>query len=145
VEGPAERGDRSCKNGEDARSPIIGLAVWCSVLAIVLFGLPLAVAVLLYAEKDVRSELARSARDISIEVSLAVYEEDRIQDVNRRAADAAVYDEVRDSLGGDPPDDDWPELDRAPDGDSAAGSHDGHYYMAVPVTHSDEIIGAVIA
>jgi signal transduction histidine kinase len=128
------------------RSRIIGLAVWCAVLAIVLFGVPLAAAVLLYTEQDVRGDLARGARAISIEVSGDVYDEDRIDDIDRRGAAAvAVYDEGSDWLGGDRLDDDWPELDQALDGGFAAGTHSGHYVVAVPVTHSDETIGAVIA
>jgi signal transduction histidine kinase len=127
------------------RTRIIGLAVWCSVLAIVLFGVPLAVAVLQYAIQDARSDLARTARDISIEVSGDVYDEQPIGDVGGRTAAVAVFDEDANWLGGDQPDDGWPELDRALDGEFAAGSHDGHYVVAVPVTHSDATIGAVIA
>ena len=132
-------------NGPEAvRSRIIGLAVWCSVLAIVLFGVPLAVAVLHNAAQETRSDLAGSARDVAIEVSGDVWDGDRIDDLDPQAADeVAVYDD--DWLGGDQPDHDWPELDRALDGRSAAGSHDGHHVVAVPVTHGDETIGAVVA
>ncbi len=41
------------------RTRIIGLAVWASVLAIGLFGVPLGVAVFLYAMQAERSELQR--------------------------------------------------------------------------------------
>jgi signal transduction histidine kinase len=143
-----ERGDRSHGNGDEApvRTRIIGVAVWCSVLAIVLFGLPLAVAVVMYAVQDAQGDLTRSARSISIEESGNVYDEDRITDVDRRAAEAvAVFDEDGNWLGGDRLDDDWPELDEALDGQSARGSRDGQYVVAVPITHSDETIGAVVA
>ena len=143
-----ERGDRSRGNGDEApvRTRIIGVAVWCSVLAIVLFGVPLAVAVVMYAVQDAQGDLTSSARSISIEESGNVYDEDRITDVDRRAADAvAVFDEDGDWLGGDRLDDDWPELDEALDGQSARGSRDGQYVVAVPVTHADETIGAVVA
>ena len=128
------------------RTRIIGLAVWCAVLAIVLFGVPLAVAVRLYAVQEARSDLARSARDISIEVSGDVEDRERVRDFDRHAAAAvAVFDENSDWLGGDRLDDDWRELDEALDGDFAAGWEDGVYVVAVPITHSDETIGAVMA
>jgi signal transduction histidine kinase len=132
--------------GVPVRTRIIGLAVWCAVLAILLFGVPLAVGVLLYAQKDLRGELAGSARDISIEVSGDVEGEVPIRDFDRLDATAvAVYDEDGDWLGGDRLDGDWPELEQALDGELDSGQHDGQYVVAVPVTHSDETIGAVVA
>lgn len=48
------------------RTRIIGLAVWAAVLAIALFGIPLAVGVLEYALAPERSELKRIANEIAI-------------------------------------------------------------------------------
>ncbi len=128
------------------RTRIIGLAVWCAVLAILLFGVPLAVGVLLYAQRDLRGELAGSARDISIVVSGDVEEGARIRDFDRLdAAAVAVYDEDGVWLGGDRLEGDWPELDEALDGELDSGSHDGQYVVAAPITHSDETIGAIVA
>ena len=128
------------------RSRIIGLAVWCSVLAIVLFGVPLAVAVLHNAAQDTRSDLARSAREISIEVSGYVDAGEPIEDFDRReAAAAAVYDGDGDWLGGDRLDEDWDGLDEALGGGFDAEWERGRYVVAVPVTHGDETIGAVMA
>jgi signal transduction histidine kinase len=128
------------------RTRIIGLAVWCSVLAIVLFGVPLAVAIYHYVEQDARSGLARTARDIAIEVSGDVDDGDPVRDFDRRrAAEVAVYDEDGAWLAGDRPGDDWPGLDQALAGEAASGSHAGHYVVAVPITHSDDTDGAVLA
>lgn len=130
------------------RSRIVGLAVWASILATVLFGVPLGVAVLQYAVQDERSDLARTARDVSIDVSGDVEGDEEIDadDVDRRGpVDVAVYDEDGDRLAGTGPDGDSEELDRALDGGFGAGSDDGHYIVAVPITHSDEVVGAVRA
>ena len=57
----------------------------------------------------------------------------------------AVYDEDGDRLAGTGPDGGSDELDRALDGGFGAGSDDGHHIVAVPITHSDEVVGAVRA
>jgi signal transduction histidine kinase len=54
------------------RTRIIGLAVWASVLAIALFGVPLAVAVFEYAVQAERKELQEVADAIAITVAVAV-------------------------------------------------------------------------
>jgi signal transduction histidine kinase len=120
--------------------------VWCSVLAIVLFGVPLAVAVLHNATQDVRSDLAWSARTIAIDVAADVWDEDHIPSVDAYDADqVAVYEEDGNWLGGDRPRENWEELDEALEGDFAAGWYAGDQVVAVPVTHEDETIGAVVA
>ena len=63
------------------RTRIIGLAVCASVLAIGLFGVPLAVAVLQYAMQVERGELAQTARAVAITVAPDVYDEDEVANV----------------------------------------------------------------
>jgi signal transduction histidine kinase len=128
------------------RRRIIGLAVWVSVLAIGLFGVPLAVAVLQYAVQDARSDLAQRARSVAIDVSADVYDDDQIEDIDQSGPiEVAVYDGDGDWLAGSGAGGGSDELDFALDGEFGAGSDGGHYIVAVPVTHSDEVIGAVRA
>ena len=76
------------------RTRIIGLTVWVSVLAIGLFGVPVAVAVYKYAIQDHRGNLARVARAAAITVAEEVYDGERIEDAYRHGSVVvAVYDE----------------------------------------------------
>jgi len=144
-----ERYDRgSCGTETPMRTRIIGLAVWASVLAIALFGVPLAVAVHQYSVQHERSDLARIARAISIDVSGDVEDRDPIDaddiDAGERV-DVGVYDEDGDWLAGSRVDMGDDELYDALDGGFGGGSHDGLYIVAVPITHSDDVVGAVVA
>jgi signal transduction histidine kinase len=130
------------------RTRIVGLAVWASILAIVLFGVPLAVAVHEYAVRDERSDLARLAREISIDVSGYVEAGDEIDDddiVEPGPVDVGVYDEDGDWLAGSRADIGGEELDEALDGGFGGGSDDTFYIVAVPITHSEDVVGAVRA
>jgi signal transduction histidine kinase len=133
------------------RTRIIGLAVWASVLAIVFFGVPLAVAVHQYAVQHERSDLAGVARAVAITVSGDVYAEepiDYLDDLDELddddPVDVAVYDQDGEWLAGSRADIGGWELYEALDGGFGGGSEDGRLIVAVPVTHSDEVIGAVL-
>jgi signal transduction histidine kinase len=133
------------------RTRIIGVAVLASVLAICLFGVPLAVAVHRYAMQQERVHLVRAATDVAIDLADDVDDGDTIDlddlsDVGDRGGDidAAVFDEDGDRLAGSIPGDHDRLLSRALEGGVRARAHGDLLLAAAPVTHSDEIIGAVL-
>jgi signal transduction histidine kinase len=128
------------------RSRIVGLAIWASVLAIGLFGVPLGVAVLRYALQAERSELQGVADAVAIVVAGDVYDEEQIGYVRRQGAvDLAVYNDDGQLLGGREPVGAGPELADALAGRVGTGTRDGRLVVAVPVTHDGDMIGAVAA
>jgi signal transduction histidine kinase len=150
---PIERGaDGDCGTETTlVRTRIIGVAVLASVLAICLFGVPLGVAVLQYAMQHERGHLIRVASDVAIDVALDVYEHDTVDTEDLEDLgddgddiDAAVYDEDGERMAGAVPGRDADVLDRALDGDVKSGADGGDLVAAVPVTHSDDVIGAVL-
>jgi signal transduction histidine kinase len=133
------------------RTRIIGVAVLASALAICLFGLPLAAAVLQYSMQHETGHLSRVASDVAISVADAVEEEhdidpDDLRDVGDGGEHihATVYGEDGQRLAGPASGDDAGVLDRALDGDASAGTHGDILVAAAPVTHGDDVIGAVL-
>jgi signal transduction histidine kinase len=130
------------------RTRIIGLAVFASIVAIGLFGIPLGVAVLQYFAQSERSELARVADAIAITVAadLSVGDriDDHVRDINARGAvTVTVYDASGDWVGGARPPEPGPELTEALAGRMGTATGTDDVVVAVPVTHVDEVIGAV--
>ena len=89
------------------RTRIIGLAVWASVLAILLFAVPLGIGVLQYALQIQRNDLERTADGVALAVARDVWKDQDIEDgedsdaIGRRDDLAvAVYDEDGDWLAG---------------------------------------------
>jgi signal transduction histidine kinase len=133
------------------RTRIIGVALLASVLAICLFGVPLGVAVLQYALQHERGHLVRVASDVAISVAGDVYDHDTIdtddlEDVgdDGEDIDAAVYDEDGRWLAGSVPGEAAGVLDSAFDGEVRAGTDGDVLVAAAPVTHADEVIGAIL-
>jgi signal transduction histidine kinase len=133
------------------RTRIIGVALLASVLAICLFGVPLGVAVFQYAQQHQHGHLMQVASDVAIAVSEDVddgdpVEAEALQDLgdNGEGVAVAVYDASGRRLAGSAPGEDSGVLDFAFEGDGATGADGGLLVAAVPVTHSDEIIGAVL-
>jgi signal transduction histidine kinase len=128
------------------RTRIIGLAVSVSVLAILLFGVPLAVAVLQYALQVERSELERTANAVSITVAADVFDEKPIANIDApRWVRVTVYDSDGDRLGGAGPPGNTPEVAEALAGRVGTGTEGGNLVVAAPVTHEDDVTGAVRA
>ncbi len=133
------------------RTQIIGVAVLASVLAICLFGVPLGVGVLRFAMQHERGHLVQVASDVAISVAGDVYDDHAIDSEDLENAgdhgddiDAAVYDEDGERLAGAVPVENAGVLEGALDGDVRTAS-DGYVLVAsAPVTHSDEVIGAVL-
>jgi signal transduction histidine kinase len=133
------------------RTRIIGVALLASVLAICLFGLPLGAGVLQYGLQHERSHLVQIASDVAIEVSEDVDDGDPVErealiDLgdDDRVRNAAVYDRNGARLAGSVPRVDDDVLAEALDGDVTTASDDGVLVAAVPVTHSEDVIGAVL-
>jgi signal transduction histidine kinase len=127
------------------RTRIIGLAVWASVLAIVLFGVPLAVAVLQYALQVERSELERTADAIAITVAADLYDEEPIPNIEAGRVRVTVYSADGDRLGGAGPRAGSPDVAQALAGRVGTGTDGGDLVVAVPVTYEDDVLGAVRA
>jgi signal transduction histidine kinase len=128
------------------RTRIIGLAVWAAVLAIALFGIPLAVGVMEFALEEERSDLKRTANEIAVEVSADVAPGVELDEVPEAgAAEVAVYDEHGERIGGTGPEGDHPEVAEALEGGVDFDTRDGDLIVAVPVNHETEVIGAVRA
>lgn len=133
------------------RNRIIGVAVLASVVAICLFGVPLGVAVLEYSLQHERGHLVRVATEVAIDVADEL-DGDRNIDPNDlkdvgddgEHIDVAVYDEGGHRLAGSLPDAHGHVLGPALDGEVKSGTDGGLLLAGAPVTHSDEVIGAVV-
>jgi signal transduction histidine kinase len=128
------------------RTRIIGLAVWAAVLAIALFGVPLAAGVLQYALAQERAELERTANEVAIAVAADVEPGEELEDVPEAGAvEVTVYDKHGVRVGGTGPDGDPPEVAEALDGGVGVAGRDGDLIVAVRVTHDAEVIGVARA
>lgn len=127
------------------RRRIVGLAVLASVLAIGLFGLPLALAVARYAFLDEEANLVRLADAASVAVATELNNGD-IPDIptTRGITTLAVYDQDgRLVTGTGPGVDDL--ITQALRGNIATGNEGDELAVAVAVTHETDVIGAVRA
>jgi signal transduction histidine kinase len=133
------------------RARIIGVAVLASVLATCLFGGPLAVGALKYLLRQERGHLVGVANDVvitvagDVEAGSAVDSED-ITDLGEdgERLTAAVFDADGNRLAGTAPGEDTDVLAEALDGDIGTGDDGDVLVAAVPVTHGDEVLGAVV-
>ena len=133
------------------RTRIIGVAVLASVLATCLFGGPLAVGALKYLLRKERGHLVRVANDVAISVAADVDDDAPISadDLSELGEDgeyltAAVFDGGGNRLAGTAADEDGEALAAALDGDIQTGADGDVLVAAAPVTHSDQVIGAVL-
>lgn len=134
-------------NGELAvRTRIVGLAVWVSVLATALFGVPLGIAVFEYAVQAERNKLLRTADAVAIAVAEDVYDGEQVDAIHQRdAVDISVYAADGAQLGGVGPATVPADVSKALRGKAASGTDGENLVVAVPVTHEDDVIGAVRA
>lgn len=128
------------------RTRIIGLAVLAAVLAIALFGLPLAFGVASYAFLHEESNLVRIADAAAVAVSSELQDGDR-PSAMPQALDhtkLAVYDRSGRLVAGDgPPEDSL--IREALTGRIATGRGPDELAAAVAVTHESDVLGAVRA
>jgi signal transduction histidine kinase len=133
------------------RTRIITLAVLASVLATCLFAVPLGAAVLDRLLGKERGHLVRLASEVSIDIAGEVEEgspidPDELTGVGDDGEDvtAAVFDEDGRRLAGPAPDRGFDVLDSALHGTVRSATDGDLLVAAVPVTHGDEVIGAVL-
>jgi signal transduction histidine kinase len=133
------------------RTRIVTLTVLASVLATCLFAVPLGYAVWKHLLGQERGHLVREASDVSIAVADDVeahspIDPDALTDIgdDGEDLDAAVFDEDGQWLAGTAPDRDVAVLREALDGNVRSGTDDDLLVAAVPVTHGEDVIGAVL-
>ncbi len=129
------------------RTRIIGLAVLAAVLAIGLFGVPLAAGVLKYAKSDERTKLLRTANNTAAAVTADILRGDVPTDLRDPldGTQLTVYVDRGLLISGDgPKGGDWPVY-KALHGEINNADIDGDLVVAVPVTHDSDVIGAVRA
>jgi signal transduction histidine kinase len=133
------------------RTRIITLAVLASVVATCLFAVPLGAAVLLNLLGQERSHLVWEASEVAIDVAGEMeagspIDPDDLTDVgdDGEHVTAAVFDEDGHRLAGTAPDHDVAVLEDALDGYVRSGTDVDLLVAAVPVTHGEDVIGAVL-
>ena len=130
------------------RTRIIGVAVLAAVVATVLFAVPLGAGAFEYLVQHERVHLVSHARDVALRVAGDVHDgapidlED-VEDLVGEDHRVTVYDGDGDRLAGSGPDAPADVVSDALDGDAEADTVGDVFVAAVPVTYSDEVIGAV--
>src|SRR5687768_10388224 len=132
------------------RTRIVALAVLASALATCLFAIPLAAGVFEYLMQHERVHLVGHARDVAVDVAGDVQygtpiDPEDVEDVGDEDEDlrVTVYDGDGDRIAGLGPDASADLVSLALDGDVESEIDDDVFVSAVPVTYSDEVIGAV--
>ncbi len=130
------------------RTRIIGVAVLAAVVATVLFAVPLGAGAFEYLVQHERVHLVGHARDVALSVAGDVHDGAPIdlEDVEDLVGDdhhVTVYDGDGDRLAGSGPDAPADVVSDALDGHAEADTVGDLFVAAVPVTYSDEVIGAV--
>ncbi|PZS40741.1 MAG: two-component sensor histidine kinase [Pseudonocardiales bacterium] len=129
------------------RTRIVGLAVLAAVLAIALFGVPLAGGVLKYAKSNERTKLLLGADAAAAAVSADVLRGKMptdLRDPNDGTHLAVYVDRGLRILGTGPKDGDL-AVYAALHGEISNKDLNGELVVAVPVTHDTDVIGAVRA
>ena len=132
------------------RTRIVALAVLASALATCLFAIPLAAGVFEYLMQHERVHLVGHARDVAVDVAGDVQygtpiDPEDVEDVGDGDEDlrVTVYDRDGDLIAGFGPDAPADLVWQALDGDVESEVDDDVFVSVVPVTYSDEEIGAV--
>ena len=132
------------------RTRIVALAVLASALATCLFAIPLAAGVFEYLMQHERVHLVGHARDVAVSVASDVQygtpiDPEDVEDVGDEDEDlrVTVYDRDGDLIAGLGPEAPADLVWQALDGDVESEVDDDVFVSVVPVTYSDEEIGAV--
>jgi signal transduction histidine kinase len=129
------------------RRRLVQLTVAAAVLAVVLFGLPLALAIDRYARANELRDLERVAEATALAVAEDLGDDDVPDGVPDQADDVelTLYDHHGALLAGNGPREPGPHVLQATGAEVAAGRHEDMLVVAVPVTHDDDVIGVVRA
>ncbi|WP_064742875.1 sensor histidine kinase [Pseudonocardia spinosispora] len=128
------------------RTRIVGLSALAAVLAIALFGIPLAAIVVRYLLDDERGELERSAdlAAVSVGIQLALGQTPGPLISTEHNATLAVYDPTGRRMTGDgPPTADPPVAKAAGNGRVHTSDPGGDIVVAVPVRAGGSVLGVV--
>jgi len=129
------------------RRRIIGLATLAALLAIVLFGAPLAGLVAKYLTDDERTELERVAdvAAVSSSIALARGEPPGAMPETERDTDLALYDPAGRRVSGSGPLTADALVHRALGGDQATEDGAGEIALALPISAHGSVLGAIRA
>jgi signal transduction histidine kinase len=129
------------------RRRLVRLTVAAAVLAVVLFGLPLAVAVDRYAQANELRDLERVAEATALAVAEDLGDDDVPDGLPDQADDVelTLYDHHGALLLGSGPREPGAHVLQATGAQVAAGQDQNTLVVAVPVTHNDDVIGVVRA
>src|SRR5919112_3924121 len=131
------------------RTRIVFLGVLAAVIAIGLFGVPLAAAVAQDAAAEARVDLQRAAESVAQIVvrDLVNGPDDAVPSAElfraAAGADLTVYDDDDDRLLGSGPGADDPQVRQALSGTVSTEERDGQLVVAVPMTDDEHLVGAV--
>ncbi len=130
------------------RNRIISVAVLAAVVATVLFAVPLGVGAFEYLMQRERGHLVGHAQDVALSVAGDVHDGAPVdlQDVEDLVGEehhVTVYHRDGDRIAGSGPNAPADVVSDALDGDTETDTVGDLLVVAVPVTYSDEVIGAV--
>lgn len=135
----------AARKEEPVRKRVTVLATLASVLAVVLFAVPMAFVVARYLVADERNELQRAAATTAATVSGDL---SRAQvpatPVSEPGTQVTIYDTHGARISGDGPNGPEPIVLRALSGTADTGSVTGRLAAAVPVSDGDTVTGAVL-
>jgi signal transduction histidine kinase len=130
------------------RTRIISVAVLAAVVATVLFAVPLGVGAFEYLMQHEQGHLVGHAQDVALSVAGDVHDgtpidlED-VEDLVGEDHRVIVYDGNGDRIAGSGPNAPADVVSDALDGDTETDTIGALLVVAVPITYSDEVIGAV--
>ena len=129
------------------RRRLVQLAVAAAMLAVALFGLPLAVAIGQYAETNELRDLERVAEATALVVAGDLFDGSVPRHIPDKAEDAdiGIYDRDGVLILGSGPHDAGGHVRRALNAEVSGGDIGGSLAVAVPVTHDADVIGVVRA
>ncbi len=129
------------------RTRIVSLAVVASALALVCFGLPLAIAVSQYAQVYREVDLERQADRAASRIALDLYEGEEIDNEQLEDYDTLTFRSAYDTEGrlllGRGPSTADEFVRGAAEGAASAGRSGGDIVVAVPVTQGGDLVGVV--
>jgi signal transduction histidine kinase len=130
------------------RTRIISVAVLAAVVATVLFAVPLGAGAFEYLLQQERVHLVGHARDVALSVAGDVHDGDPVdledvEDIVGGDHSVIVYDGNGDRITGSGPNAPADVVSEALGGDADSGTVGDRLVVAVPITYSDEVIGAV--
>lgn len=128
------------------RTRIVGLPVLAVTFALVLFGVPLAAGVLMYAMNDQRATLLRVADAAAAAVAADMVRGKLPTDLPLSGeTNLAVYRDRGIRIVGTGPEGGDTQVQGALRGSISTGDLNGDLVVAVPVTHDSDVLGAVRA